>query len=596
MADNWNHQINPTWDLDAVFPGGSSSFEFETFLQGLEQDINQLGQEIQTLIPGDFTPIIKLVPQIQSIIARSREAGSFVGCLTAQNVKDERAKLLNSRITGMRARLSVAMTAFDASLLNLSDADFAKLQEHLEMSPLAFFLSEHRERMREKLDPARETIISNLMVDGYHAWGDLYDTVVGRIEIPFEENDSVSMLSVGQAFNKLDSADKHQRDETFVKWEAAWAKEAELCAAALNHLSGFRLAVYEERGWGNVLQEPLTVNRMAEQTLQVMWNVIEQNKGPFLKYLQRKAQLLGVEQLNWTDVTAPLTKKSRHFTYQEAQDFVVKHFSEFSPNMGDFAGQCFTKRWIEAEDRPGKMPGGFCTSFPVSEQTRIFMTYSGTTSNVFTLAHELGHAYHQHVMRGVPVLLQSYAMNVAETASTFAEMVVGDAALKTAQSREEKLALLEDKIQNSIAMYMNIHARFLFETRFYDERKKGVVSVDHLNRLMEEAQREAFVNSLSSYHPYFWAAKLHFYITGVPFYNFPYTFGYLFSAGIYARAKEEGAGFANRYVELLQDTGRMKVEDLAAKHLGVDLTKPDFWQSAVDATLADVNEFLALTE
>lgn len=382
----------------------------------------------------------------------------------------------------------------------------------------------------------------------------------------------------------------------FVKWEEAWAKDAELCASALNHLAGFRLSVYEQRDWQKVLQEPLEINRMSEQTLNVMWDVIDQNKSLFLAYLERKAKLLGVPELTWTDVSAPLSQSNQTFTYEEAQTFIVDHFSKFSPQLAEFAQKCFRDRWIEVEDRPGKMPGGFCTSFPVSEQTRIFMTFSGTTSNVFTLAHELGHAYHQHVMRGVPVLLQSYAMNVAETASTFAELIVGDAAVQMANSNEERIALLEDKIQNSIAMYMNIHARFLFETRYYEQRKQGMVSVEELNRLMETAQRDAFKNSLAGYHPYFWAAKLHFYITDVPFYNFPYTFGYLFSAGIYARAKQEGAGFAEMYVNLLRDTGSMRVEDLAAKHLGVELTQPEFWQSAVDLTLHDVREFLSLTE
>ena len=199
-------------------------------------------------------------------------------------------------------------------------------------------------------------------------------------------------------------------------------------------------------------------------------------------------------------------------------------------------------------------------------------------------------------MDGLPVMAQEYAMNVAETASTFAEMIVSDSAVKEATTKEEKLALLEDKINRSLAFFMNIHARFLFETRFYEQRKQGLLSADELCQLMEEAQKEAFCDALSSYHPHFWASKLHFYMTGVPFYNFPYTFGYLFSTGIYARAMEEGETFAAKYDALLRDTGRMTVEELAKKHLGVDLTQPDFWQSAIDVTLADVKQFMEMTE
>jgi oligoendopeptidase F len=199
-------------------------------------------------------------------------------------------------------------------------------------------------------------------------------------------------------------------------------------------------------------------------------------------------------------------------------------------------------------------------------------------------------------MNDMPALAQEYAMNVAETASTFAEMIVSDALVRAAHSDEERVTLLEDKIQRAVAFFMNIHARFLFETNFYAERRGGLVSVERLNELMTDAQRTAFGDALSAYHPHFWAAKLHFYATDVPFYNFPYTFGYLFSAGIYARAKQEGAAFEERYKALLRDTGSMTVEQLAMKHLGVDLTKWDFWQGAVSTVLEDVQTFLGLTE
>ena len=185
-------------------------------------------------------------------------------------------------------------------------------------------------------------------------------------------------------------------------------------------------------------------------------------------------------------------------------------------------------------------------------------------------------------------------MNVAETASTFAEMIVADASVESAQNKKEKMALLEDKIQRSIAFFMNIHARFLFETRFYEVRKNGMVSVDRLNELMIEAQKEAYCDAIKDYNPNFWASKLHFHITGVPFYNFPYTFGYLFSLGIYAHAKEKGGSFEDDYIDLLRDTGRMKVEDLAMKHLDVDLTKSDFWESAIQLCVNDVEEFISL--
>jgi pepF/M3 family oligoendopeptidase len=382
----------------------------------------------------------------------------------------------------------------------------------------------------------------------------------------------------------------------FRKWEEAWGGAADYCADTLNHLAGFRLKLYKGRGWEDVLKEPLGINRMARETLDMMWEVITKNKPAIVSYLQRKAKLLGLESLAWVDVEAPVGKSSGKIPYEQAAHDIVTQFRKFSPKLADFAEQAFDNDWIEVEDRAAKRPGGFCVSFPESKESRIFMTYSGTPSNVSTLAHELGHAYHSFLLDDQPLFNQNYAMNVAETASTFAEVIVSDAQVKSAGSSEEKLALLENKIQNSVAFFMNIHARFLFETRFYEKRKEGLVSADELSALMEEAQKEAFCGVLSEYHPHFWASKLHFYITDVPFYNFPYTVGYMFSTGLYRLALQEGASFADKYDSLLKDTGVMTLENLVAKHLGVDLSKPDFWQGAADLIVEDINEFLKMTE
>ena len=229
------------------------------------------------------------------------------------------------------------------------------------------------------------------------------------------------------------------------------------------------------------------------------------------------------------------------------------------------------------------------------KESRIIGHFNGKIKDIFQIAHELGHAFHSYALRPVHWLNRRYAMGVAETASTFAEMIVADAAVREAGTKEEKIALLEDKIQRSVAFFMNIHARFLFETRFYEERKNGIVSAARLNELMEEAQREAYGDALDTAHPHFWASKLHFYITGVPFYNFPYTFGYLFSLSIYAKAKREGSAFEEKYIALLQDTAVMTVEDLAMKHLGEDIMLEEFWEKGMELCIKDAEEFIRLT-
>lgn len=592
-------RFSQTWDLDVIFPGGSRSQSFADFLEGLASDISAFGEQVRQMrVPGNENDAEALVPclqLLQQIALKLREADSFVACLAAENQHDQQAVRLGSRIKSLYADYTSALTLFDHTLTLIAAPVWSAILHKPAFEPVAYPLSERRALAKEKMSPPLESLAGDLSVDGYHAWGDLYNLAVSHIRIPFEQDGQVTELSAGQAANKLHHPDRAVRQRLFRQWEEAWAGQADFCAEALNRLAGFRLRLYKHRGWTSILKEPLAVNRMSPETLEVMWDVIERNKPLFVAYLQRKAQLLGVEGLSWADVEAPLGQATKEYGYEEGAALILEQFRRFSPKMADFAETAFRQRWIEAEDRPGKRPGGFCTSFPLSRATRIFMTYAGTASNVSTLAHELGHAYHQHVMDDLPALAQDYAMNVAETASTFAEMIVSDAALQQAGSDNERLALLEDKIQRSVAFYMNIHARFLFETSFYEERKNGLLSVERLNELMVEAQKRGYRDALSEYHPHFWASKLHFYITEVPFYNFPYTFGYLFSAGIYAIARQEGRSFEDRYVALLRDTGRMTAEKLAHKHLGVDLTKPEFWQQAMEGSIADVNRFLQLT-
>ncbi|MCH1627370.1 M3 family oligoendopeptidase [Fredinandcohnia quinoae] len=588
------------WDLDVFFEGGSHSPEFAVFLEGLHtqlEDFNELVEafSISTTVDNKAS-LVEVINCFQSTFKKLRQAGAFVSCLTAQDTTDKRASLLQGKITQLSAALTSVLTALDQKLIKIDQDVWTGLLSEEPFSELSYILEERRKRAKEKLSLEQENLINSLSVDGYHAWGQQYNTIVGKIKVPFEDNGETQYLSVGQAFNKFSSSDRQVRKAMFEQWEKAWEDHTDYIGATLNHLGGFRLGVYKARGWENVLDEPLDINRMTKQTLDTMWAVITEHKAPFVEYLNRKAKLLGQDKLSWYDLDAPIGKTESKVTYQEGAEFIVEQFSKFGPKLTAFTKKAFEDSWIEAEDRPGKRPGGFCTSFPESNQSRIFMTFSGTPSNVSTLAHELGHAFHQEAMAGVHTLNRSYAMNVAETASTFAEMIVADASVKNAKNEDERIALLEDKIQRSVAFYMNIHARFIFETSFYEERKQGIVSSERLNELMLKAQQEAYCGALDEYHPQFWASKMHFYITGVPFYNFPYTFGYLFSMGIYAKALEEGTDYEEKYIALLKDTASMTVEDLAAKHLGVDLTQRDFWEKAVKLSIKDVEEFLEATK
>ncbi|PSL40762.1 pepF/M3 family oligoendopeptidase [Planomicrobium soli] len=594
-----NH-YESTWDLDSIFKGGSKSEELKSYITLFKGNMEDLAKSVEAFsVPTSAEQteeLVKILSLMETTTKQLREIGAFASCLTAQDMSDNEAKILTGKRSELGAEYVSILAKLDQKFLQTEDGVWTRLLEQPAFQPLAFVLDERRANAKERLPLEQEILINDLSVNGYSAWNQMYSSIVAKMSIEHTENGETKKLSMGQAANRLSTPDSAARKEVFGKISRAWEEESELFGETLNNLAGFRLQTYKHRKWDNPLKEPLELNRMSEKTLDTMWKAITDQKAPFVSYLKRKAELLGLEKLEWQDLNAPITKSTQRVNYDEAAAFILEQFAKFSPQLAEFSQMAFEKRWIEAEDRAGKRPGGFCTSFPDSQQTRIFMTFSGSATNISTLAHELGHAYHQHVMNDTEALNQRYAMNVAETASTFAEMVVSDASVKNAGTKEERIALLEDKIKRSIAFFMNIHSRFLFETRFYEERKNGAVSVDRLNQLAVEAQQEAYGGELASYNPTFWASTLHFHITGVPFYNFPYTFGYLFSQGIYAKALQTEGGFEESYKALLRDTGRMTVEQLAQKHLGVDLEQAGFWEEAIALCVKDVEEFLELTE
>lgn len=587
------------WDLDVFFKGGSGSTELRTHLDSVKEKLGSLEETASAFeVPqsaGASKEVVNLIESLKEVALDLSQAGAVIGCFLAADTTDKKALQLQGETGSLGARFSTIGLKIRQTLAKADEDTWNGLMESDELKEFAFVLNEWREEVNLKLSEEEESLITSLSVDGYHGWGQLYDMLVGDIKIKIELDGEEKELSVGQANNLSSHENADVRKRSFEALEEAWEGKEDFFASALNHIAGFRLEVYKKRGWDSVLKEPLLRNRMSEETLDAMWGAIGVNKAPFVEYLQVKARMLGTDKMNWYDIDAPVTASTKKMSYQEGAEFILKHFGEFGPELEAFSRQAFEDSWIEAEDRPNKRPGGFCTGMPASEQSRIFMTYSGTMSNVATLAHELGHAFHSYALRPVHWMNRQYAMGVAETASTFAEMIVADAAVKAAETKDEKIALLEDKIQRSVAFFMNIHARFLFETRFYEERRNGIVSAERLNELMAEAQKEAYGDALNTVHPHFWASKLHFYITGVQFYNFPYTIGYLFSLSIYAKALEDGEGFEQKYMALLRDTAVMSVEDLAMKHLGEDITKQEFWAKGVALCIKDVEEFLELT-
>ena len=594
-----------TWDLDSIFPGGSKSTALQEKLKEIRSQLDEYTSLNEAWNPEKDSPkyetLSTILDKSDTIQKGLSQSGSFITAVQSADVKDTHAGIVQDQVSQLWSQFSILQTSITKKIAAIPQNDFNTLLKQDDFKEIQFALTEIREEGSRLLSEPEEKILSMLRPDGFNGWSFHYDTLVSFIKIPVEdENGTIQELSAGQAMNRMYSdSDPKVRKKIFVEWEKAWGDNAPLFADTLNRLQGFRLADYKLHGITDFLEEPLRYNRIKKETLDTMWAAITDSKQPFFDFLDRKAALMGKDKLAWYDVDAPVSVgdfKARTFSYDEAVDFIVENFRKFGPKLADFAQNLVDNHWVEAEDRSGKRPGGYCTGLPETEESRIFMTFTGLASDMSTLAHEIGHAFHSYTMWDLPLMNTNYAMNVAETASTFAETLVASATVESAESDEEKISLLNTKLENASAMFLNIHSRFLFEKSFYSERQEGLVSAERLSELMEAAQEEAFQGHLSELHPHFWASKLHFFIDDVPFYNFPYTFGFLFSLSIFAEYRKNPDGFEEKYMALLRDTAVMSTEDLVMKHLGKDITKQDFWKQGLEIMAEDAKSFIELTD
>lgn len=495
-----------------------------------------------------------------------------------------------------------------------------------------FSINEMLEDDIHTLSPELEGIIAKLQQTGGRAWDRLHEQLISNLKDP----------ETGKLFNELRndaySPDARLRKESWQK-EIALLKQNEIAfAASLNNLKGETLSLLEERSWNCAIDRALSSSRMKKETLDALIAAIEESLPQWRKYLKAKAEYLknhnatastncGKEKgLAFYDLFAPLDGNtasdgntntagqietgcntatplatnnraaseesllSKNWTFEEARDYIIKEFTSFSPVMGDFAKNAFDKNWIDARVHPGKVGGAYCQDFYVQKESRVLSNFTGAFSDIITLAHELGHAFHFFCIKDKDYRNANYPMTLAETASTFAETIVKQDILKTA-SKEDRIKILELDLQDTCQVLVDILCRFYFERSVFEERQNGELTSEDFCRLMADAQERSYGDGLSAQrHEYMWAVKSHYYSVDLDFYNFPYAFGQLFAAGLYSRYKKEGKAFVDIYCNLLSDTGSMSCEDLCFK-AGFDITKKDFWKSGIDFYINEIEQF-----
>lgn len=512
--------------------------------------------------------------------------GSYLGCLTSADAADETYKKEEAAFSRECATLTKIDTELKRGLKDASDEVFEAFADREALRSARFTLEHTRKDAQFAMSQEREALAADLNVDGLDAWGRLYDTVSGKLTFEMTWPDGkVETIPMAQRRSLMEGPDRDVRQAAFECGNKAWAQVEDVTAAALNAISGTRHTLYAYRGVDHFLDRALFDAGISKKTLDAMFEAIASERELSRRILKVKADAMGLDGIAWYDLGAPLPFPDQaKLPWSVAREMVQSAFAKAYPALGEFQGMMYDKRWIEWEPRAGKRPGAFCTGSRMIRESRIFMTYNESIGDVRTLAHEAGHAFHSWVMRDLRPYACGYPMTLAESASTFGEMILAEGILNDPDvTLAQKALTLDQEVAHGAIFLMDIPVRFQFERAVYEERKSGELSVTQFKDLMVSTQRDVFGDVLleGGEDPYFWASKLHFYITGVSFYNFPYTFGFLLSRGLFARFKQEGPSFLPRYEEFLRLTGSDTAEGVARRSIDVDLEQPDFWVDAI---------------
>jgi oligoendopeptidase F len=591
----------PAWDLASYFPAFDGP-EYRAFWTALERDLaaHTAAAAAQPPLDGATGTLwVATVLAAEDLAARLGHLHSYIGCLNAGDTASEPYQQAEAALSALDARFANLRTELLRALRSVDDAPWRALLADPRLAGAGHQLERLRLEAQHRMSPPEERLAADLGVDGIKAWGRLYDTVSGKMEFPMQWPDGrCETLPMAQRRALLSHPDRAVRAAAFAGGNRVWQGAEDTMAAALNALAGTRLTLYARRGQADFLEAPLHDHALTRATLEAMFAAIAAHYELPRRVLRLGARLQGTAGLAWYDLDAPRPlAPAPQLTWEEGAALVQQAFDTAYPALGDYLRQALAARWVEAEKRARKAAGAFCTSSPVTREQRIFMTFAGTMQDVITLAHEAGHAWHSHLLGAARPAARAYPMTLAETASTFAEKILVHGLLTRAGGDFSRRAFLLDQETNRAPTYLlNIPVRFLFESRFFAERRRGYVPPSRLRALMTEAQREVYGDTLEAggEDPWFWASKQHFFLADVSFYNFPYTFGFLLSQALFTEFRREGAAFLPRYEQFLRLTGSATCETAARDAFGWDLTNRQFWAAALGALEEPIREFETL--
>jgi pepF/M3 family oligoendopeptidase len=596
----------PNWQLTSIFPSLQSpefreaTLELERRVAGLERFMTEHGIDGETG-PGTAAAadaLDQLIERLNDTTRLFSDVRAYLTVLVTTDAFNEEAQAKQSELQALATRYSMIGTKFTAWLGQV-DLDAITAASPLTAAHL-YALERNQQLAGHLLEPAAEDIVAKLAPSGGTAWSQLHGALISRgtirVKLPGREE---AEYNVSELYSLQADADPAVRKAAHEAEIELLARNEVSYAAAMNSIKGQVGVLAREAGWDSALSAALFQNSITADSLAALQEACRESFPVLRRYLKAKARYLGKEQLEWSDLQAPVAAgEQRTYSWSEARDFIVSKFRLYSDELADFAARTFEEGWLDAPSRKGKTNGAYCIAFPGQRESRIMLNFAGTLDDLFTIAHELGHAYHNEQLfrAGRTSLQRQTPMTLAETASIFCETIVFNAVLEEADEAG-KLEILEQDLAGATQLVIDIHSRFIFEKTVFERRRERALSVTELNDLMLAAQQDTYGEGLAegSRHRLMWAFKGHYYSTGRSFYNYPYTFGYLFGLGLYQEFLRQPEGFRERYDDLLSSTGMDSAANLAGR-FGINIEATGFWRGGLAALEARVAEYERLTQ
>lgn len=581
-----------TWSLDVLYSGYQDKKFIDDFndLTIKVEDCKKVQSNLKEMNQDEA--IIEIVKKTESLFFLYSKLSLYTFLRQSVNTSDSETSAYLAQVSQRYSEASKTLAQFDRYIAQVDDLN-AIIDNNEQLHEYRYYLNNIKNNGKHLLSDDVEEMIAKLDLSAGNAWELMHSYLTSSVEV--EYNDEIITLS--QVRNLAYEASQETRKKAYEAELAAYDKIKDAISFSLNNIKSQVNTITKARGFNSPLEYTLHQSHMKKETLDAMLSAMKDYMPYFHQYLKRKGELLGHKNgLPWYDLFAPIGEATtKKFSIEEAKEYLVEHFKGFANDLAEMVARAFDKNWIDFYPRNGKRGGAFCAGVFGYQQSRILTNFNGELGDVVTLAHELGHAYHNKMIENNSVLNADYSMPVAETASTFNENIIMNDVIDNACD-QEKISLIENQLQDLTQVICDIYSRFLFESEVFERRQNEFLFSNQLEEIMIKAQKEAYGDGLDHnyLHPFMWVNKGHYYSSDLSFYNFPYAFGGLFARGLIVKYKELKDEFLPKYQQLLKATPIMDVEDVA-KLIDIDLTSKDFWVSALETAKDRIQEFLELT-